>query len=491
MSAGGGDITTHVDNDLGRLAPVFRAAVVDAIQRCHDAGLDAMVYEAYRSPELARLYYARGRTVRPPLTTVTNAPDNTYSWHGYGLAVDVISRARGWDVGKDWFAKVAEIFKACGCRWGGEWKSPDLPHFQWGRCRPSPSDDARRLLATQGAPAVWAAVGAIDPKTQPPVVAPAPAEVAPTRFGVVTADRLNLRSSASPAGDVLALLQQGTRVEVLDSSGDWFQVRADGQEGFVKGDFVSMQAETFDARFLVADEKLRSVSLAPGSSVDAASAAEAQRQVADAWNRYGGLLEPLAGRIQVPPAAAVAILCVESSGDGFDANGRMIIRFENHIFYNLWGKQNPDAFAKHFRFDPDKHWLGHQFAGDDGVFKACHQGQNNEWQVFDYACALDRNGAVSSISMGAPQIMGFNHAAIGYVSAEAMFEAFKGDARYQLLGMFDFIRGAGGGSPMVQALQQGSYESFAMRYNGSGQAPLYGARIKERVEAFQALMQPA
>ncbi len=491
MSAGGSDGTTRVDSDLGKLAPLFRAAVEDAIQRCHDAGLDAMVYEAYRSLELARLYYARGRTVRPPLTTVTNAPDNTYSWHGYGLAVDVISRSKGWDAGNDWFARVAEIFKACGCRWGGEWKSPDLPHFQWGRCRPSPSDEARRLLATQGAAAVWAAVAAMDPKAQPPQVAPPAPQVAPSRFGVVTADRLNLRSAPAATGDALALLPQGARVEVLDSSGDWFRVKADGQEGFVKGDYVSLRAETFDPRFLVADENLRAVSLVPAAPIGGAPEAGAQHEVADAWNRYGGLLEPLAGRIQVPPAAAVAILCVESSGNGFDANGRMIIRFENHVFHRLWGKQNPDAFAKHFRFDADKPWTGHQFAGDDGVFRPCHQGQNNEWQVFEYACSLDRGAATASISMGAPQIMGFNHDAIGYVSAEAMFDAFKGDARFQLLGMFDFIRGAGGASSMVQALQQANYESFATRYNGSGQAPVYGGRIRERVEAFQALMQPA
>ena len=44
--------------------------------------------------------------------------------------------------------------------WGGDWKKPDTPHFQWGACKPSPSDQARALLASGGMVAVWKAVGA-------------------------------------------------------------------------------------------------------------------------------------------------------------------------------------------------------------------------------------------------------------------------------------------------------------------------------------------
>ena len=86
---------------------------------------------------------------------------NLWSWHGYGLAVDVIHQTEHWGVGDDWFQQVAEIFKKHGCKWGGEWKSKDLPHFQWGFCKPSPSDKARELMRTGGVMAVWQAVGAI------------------------------------------------------------------------------------------------------------------------------------------------------------------------------------------------------------------------------------------------------------------------------------------------------------------------------------------
>ena len=144
-----------MSRDLGLLAPAFRDAVERAIAECRARDLDAYVYEAYRSQELQALYYARGRTVVPPTKPVTYAATNLDSWHGYGLAVDVISRSQGWNRPETWFAEVAAAFAKFGCRWGGEWKQKDLPHFQWGRCKPSPSDAAHELVTAGGVQAVW------------------------------------------------------------------------------------------------------------------------------------------------------------------------------------------------------------------------------------------------------------------------------------------------------------------------------------------------
>lgn len=165
MSAGTGDgRTPGVDRDLDHLAPRFKQAVLDALAECNNAAnnLDAWVYEAHRSQALQALYYARGRTVIPPTSPVTNAPTIANSWHGYGLAVDVVHRKLFWNPpgSLEWFRKVAVIFKRHDCRWGGDWTKPDPPHFQWGACQPSPSSEAQSLLATRGEQAVWQAVGA-------------------------------------------------------------------------------------------------------------------------------------------------------------------------------------------------------------------------------------------------------------------------------------------------------------------------------------------
>ena len=62
MSAGSNSSALRVHNDVAELAPLFRAAVARAIAQCAERGLDAFVYEAYRTPELQSEYFSRGRT---------------------------------------------------------------------------------------------------------------------------------------------------------------------------------------------------------------------------------------------------------------------------------------------------------------------------------------------------------------------------------------------------------------------------------------------
>lgn len=169
MSAGinGNGVGANRTDRLDLLAPKFRAAVEAAVKECREHGLPVKVFETYRSAELQALYFARGRTIKPPTAPVTNAMSNLKSWHGYGLAIDVVHETAFWNPpgGTQWFASVAAIFAKHGCKWGGDWTKPDPPHFQWGPCKPSPSDAAQALLQTRGIRAVWEAVGAADPVT--------------------------------------------------------------------------------------------------------------------------------------------------------------------------------------------------------------------------------------------------------------------------------------------------------------------------------------
>jgi peptidoglycan L-alanyl-D-glutamate endopeptidase CwlK len=151
-----------VDHDLGKLAPAFRAAVEASLADCQAMKLDAVVFEALRSEALQSVYYARGRTQIPPEHTVTNAKSALFSWHGYGLAVDVISASDRWNARPSWWAAVAAVFKGYGCSWGGDWEGElrDLPHFQWGLCPASPAMRTRAVLSVGGLSAVWSLYGA-------------------------------------------------------------------------------------------------------------------------------------------------------------------------------------------------------------------------------------------------------------------------------------------------------------------------------------------
>lgn len=149
MSAG---IDLRPCHDLERLAPKMRAAVEAVLRACEVAGLDAVVYETSRTQALQAVYYQRG---------ASHASNVLSSWHGYGLAADLISRSRGWDVQQTWWDHLGSIAEAHGLTWGGRWPTlRDYPHMQWGRCRVSPSDRARELMAQGGTEAVWREVGA-------------------------------------------------------------------------------------------------------------------------------------------------------------------------------------------------------------------------------------------------------------------------------------------------------------------------------------------
>lgn len=145
------------DRNLSSLAPAFHVAVTKVLEQMGDA----IVSEGLRTFERQSYLYGFGREYDDGRGIVTNADSHLTSWHGYGLAVDVIHATRHWDAGAKWFRLLGEVGKAHGLDWGGDWHHPDLPHLQWGKCKDSPSDEARRLYSIGGNAAVWKAVAAL------------------------------------------------------------------------------------------------------------------------------------------------------------------------------------------------------------------------------------------------------------------------------------------------------------------------------------------
>jgi hypothetical protein len=306
----------------------------------------------------------------------------------------------------------------------------------------------------------------------------------------VTAGSLNVRSAAASTAAALGQLTRGTRVDVLAREGSWYRVKAGALTGFAHGDFLSFDATPTAAGFLCHDENLCAPTLALPCAADrripTAGLTSTTAMAAKAWNRYGGVLAPLCTSTAISRSAAVGVLCVESSGQGMTDEGRLIIRFENHVFWDRWGKRNVDAFRQHFTFDPAKRWTRHKYRESAASpWKPLHDlGQRPEWEAFAIARRLSEPAAMQSISMGAPQIMGFNHASIGYDSARSMFDRFEADERYHILGLFDFVKGGGATSRMLEALRRQEFEQFAAHYNGNGQASVYGSRIRDAAAAF-------
>jgi hypothetical protein len=307
----------------------------------------------------------------------------------------------------------------------------------------------------------------------------------------VTAASLNVRDGSSSTAALLGKLTRGARVDVLTRDGDWYRVASGPLSGFVHGDYLRLDSTPTADGFLCHDDALcaPALGLAPAQQVGVPGSEPMAQMAAKTWNRYGGVLAPLCAATGISPATAVAVLCVESSGQGMTDDGRMIIRFENHVFWDQWGKRHESDFRVHFTFDAAKRWTKQKYRVSEAhAWQTSHGvGQGAEWEAFTIARALDEIAAMQSISMGAPQIMGFNHAAIGYDSARAMFDRFAADERYHILGLFDFVKGGGTTSRMLEALRRQQYDQFATYYNGNGQAAAYGARIRAAATAFTSI----
>lgn len=178
------------------------------------------------------------------------------------------------------------------------------------------------------------------------------------------------------------------------------------------------------------------------------------------------------------PNVLMAILDIES-GAAFGEGGRLIIRFEAHIFKAQLG--NDVLFAQFLKIADERPWAQPQYYSEQmgGDLKVIHTGgQESEWAAFDTAQRIDANAALRSISMGRPQIMGFNAARVGYASAQAMFDAFANRADGESAQIVAFINYLLSDPALVRAVKERDWRTIAAAYNGSGGVDVYAPRLE-------------
>ncbi len=312
--------------------------------------------------------------------------------------------------------------------------------------------------------------------------------------GKVIASLLNVRSQPNASSEKLGQLSRNAHVKVLAKHGDWLQIYFNDLKGFVHSHYVQLleddDLEPVRAQDIDQDLPPDAVrtqtpsSLAPIQQLPM-SGDDTERAVASTWNKYGNLLQELSSDKEIDKGCAVAVLCVESAGRGFQPSNqnRMVIRFENHKFWKYWGKQNPEIFKQHFSYQSGQAWKGHKWRKTpDDTWQTFHGNQTKEWQVLQFARTFNDDAALLSISMGAPQIMGFHYQRIGYHSVQDMFNDFAEHIEAHIRGLFSFLD-----NPMINALQALNFETFAGYYNGSGQKQVYGQKIKKHYDAFKHL----
>jgi hypothetical protein len=297
--------------------------------------------------------------------------------------------------------------------------------------------------------------------------------------GVVNApDGLNLRTGPGAANPILRTLPHGSNLIVLAELDEWLYCVAEELDGYLFAAHVM--------RTIGGDDEPLALPATEQMAVPV-GATGAERRVINAWNRYGNFLRRLSAQLDIDPGVALAVLLAESAGESFGADGRMVIRFEVHIFHREWNS-DPALFERHFRFDPQNLIGNHAWRPTpESEWRDFHGNQAAEWEVFTFARGLDERAAMRSISMGAPQIMGFNHQMIGYDAVQGMFESFQQSERAQLLGLFRFIQE----KALTSAIRQRDFATFAAGYNGPGQAQTYATIIKQQLALYERLIAPS
>lgn len=205
-----------------------------------------------------------------------------------------------------------------------------------------------------------------------------------------------------------------------------------------------------------------------------------------AWNSYGGYLADRCAELGIPPDHALAALLVESSGSGMGPDGRLLIRFEVHIFRNRVGPEGQAICDRYFLDNrdlpfthPDRHFYR---LDPSGPWQRVHTGsQQSEYAAFDLARTLNETAAYESISMGAGQVMGFNATSVGYPSAKVMFQELSTGLRGQLDSFFRYIAAR----KLQSALRNEDFWAFAHEYNGEGQEQLYSGRMAQALQAIR------
>ena len=111
--------------DINELSSKAQIACNMFMTLCKEAGLNIGISETYRSQERQDYLYSLGRTrIGKKVTWTKN------SRHTSRRAWDIYHNKKGDEYNSAILAKAGEIGKSLGIIWGGDWSTPDYPHFE-------------------------------------------------------------------------------------------------------------------------------------------------------------------------------------------------------------------------------------------------------------------------------------------------------------------------------------------------------------------------
>ena len=110
--------------DINELTPLAQTACRLFMAECREAGLNIFITETYRPQSRQNELWEQGRTKPGKIVTWT-----MHSRHTSRRAWDIACNGHLlYDI--DTLNKAGAIAKSLGITWGGDWTTPDKPHFE-------------------------------------------------------------------------------------------------------------------------------------------------------------------------------------------------------------------------------------------------------------------------------------------------------------------------------------------------------------------------
>ena len=117
---------SSVCRDIKELTENAQKACKLFLEECKRQGLNVLITETYRSQERQNKLYAQGRTASGKKVTWTR-----HSRHTSRRAWDICQNVKGQEYSNTtFFRRCGDIAKSLDIIWGGDWSTPDMPHFE-------------------------------------------------------------------------------------------------------------------------------------------------------------------------------------------------------------------------------------------------------------------------------------------------------------------------------------------------------------------------
>lgn len=185
-------------------------------------------------------------------------------------------------------------------------------------------------------------------------------------------------------------------------------------------------------------------------------------------------IETVANENAFDKAFVKAVADVEGKSTGFLADGRPLILFERHKFYQeitkMFGRARADQIQSINSNICHPVWDRTAYVGYAGEFKR-----------LDIARSFSEECAYKAASWGMFQIMGQNHQLCDVDNVFDFVAANEVNEHYHLHFFISFIINQ---PKLLKAFQNRAIETFVTLYNGPGQVEFYSGRIRAAMRRY-------